>query len=138
MDQSVFEDIVKQPLNAVLATSRRVGAAQLSPIWYLFEVGRFYISCATNSAKARNIRRDARVSLCFDEGPPDGRSVAVYGDAEIIEERSPWVEDLYWRMMLHYHEDEAAAHHYEYTKPDWGPSVMLAITPEKIINHSDE
>ena len=36
MDQSVFRDIVKQPLNAVLATSRRAGAAQLSPIWYLF------------------------------------------------------------------------------------------------------
>ncbi|MFP6743292.1 MAG: PPOX class F420-dependent oxidoreductase [Alphaproteobacteria bacterium] len=138
MDQGAFEAIVKQPLNAVLATSRRAGAAQLSPIWYLFEDGRFYISCGADSAKARNIRRDSRVSLCVDEGHPDGRSVTVYGDAEVIEEPSAWVENLYQRMTRHYHETEAAARHYEETKPDWGPSVLLAITPEKIVDHSDE
>jgi PPOX class probable F420-dependent enzyme len=138
MDQSIFEDIVKQPLNAVLATSRRVGAAQLSPIWYLYEDGRFYITCADNSAKARNVRRDSRVSLCIDEGNPDGRSVTVYGDAEILEEPSPWVDDLRWRITLQYHENEVAARHYEETKPDWGPSIMLAVSPERIIDHSDE
>jgi PPOX class probable F420-dependent enzyme len=138
MDQSVFRDIVKQPLNAVLATSRRAGAAQLSPIWYLFEDGRIYISCGANSAKARNIRRDSQVSLCIDEGRPDGRSVTVYGNAEIIEEPSSWTDGLYRRITRHYHEDEAAARHYDETKPDWGPSVMLAITPEKIVDHSDE
>ena len=63
-----IDALLEAPLNATLATNRRDGAPQLSPIWYLYEEGRFHISIGADSVKARNVRRDPRVSLCIDEG----------------------------------------------------------------------
>ncbi len=137
MDQSIFEAIAKQPINAILATNRRDGAPHISPIWYLYEEGRFYISLGANSVKARNVRRDPRVSLCIDEGHPEGRAVTVDGRAELIDDESPWRDDLNWRITRHYHETEAAAHHYEENTPDWGPWSIMVVTPGKIYDHSD-
>ena len=133
-----IEEMLRAPLNGVLATNRRDGAPQLSPIWHLYEEGRFYISVGADSVKARNVRRDKRVSLCVDEGHPDGRAVTVYGTAELIEEESAWLDDMTWRITLHYHESEAAARHYGETKPDWGPSAIMVVTPEKIFEHDSE
>ena len=127
--------ILRAPVNAVLATNRRDGAPQLSPIWYLYEDGRFHISVGAESVKARNVRRDPRVSLCIDEGHPDGRAVTVCGIAEIIEGESAWRDDVNWRIVLRYHETEADARHYDETKPDWGPSALLVVTPDKVYSH---
>ena len=138
MIDSQIEEMLRAPLNGVLATIRRDGAPQLSPVWHLYEDGRFYISVGADSVKARNVRRDKRVSLCVDEGHPDGRAVTVTGSAELIEEDSPWRDDINWRIILHYHESEAAARHYDETKPDWGPSAIMVVTPERIFDHNDE
>ena len=137
MSDTRIEDILRVPLNGVLATNRRDGAPQLSPIWYLYEDERFYISVGMDSVKARNVRRDPRVSLCIDEGHPHGSAVTVYGGAELIEAESAWRDDMIWRITLHYHESEAAARHYAETKPKWGPSAILVVTPERIVDHSD-
>ena len=138
MIDAKIDAILQTPLNAIVATNRRDGAPQLSPIWYLYEGGRFYISIGADSVKARNIRRDPRVSLCVDEGHPDGRAVTVYGTAELIEVASAWRDDVDWRIILHYHETEADARHYDETKPDWGPSALLVVTPEKVFIHDAE
>ena len=137
MTEEQIEELLRAPLNGVLATIRRDGAAQLSPVWHLYEEGRFYISVGADSVKARNVRRDPRVSLCVDEGHPEGRAVTVYGGAELIEEDSPWRDDIAWRIILHYHASEAAARHYDETKPDWGPSAIIVVTPETIFDHDD-
>ena len=137
MDQHLFEAIVKQPINGVLATNRHDGAPHLSPIWYLYEDGRFYISLGANSVKASNARRDPRVSLCIDEGHPEGRAVTINGSAELIDDESPWRDGLNWRITRHYHETEAAARHYKENTPDWGPWSIMVVTPEKIYEHSD-
>ena len=138
MTDSQMEDVLRAPLNGVLATIRRDGAPQLSPVWHLYEDGRFYISVGADSVKARNVRRDPRVSLCIDEGHAGGRAYTVYGGAELIEEDSPWRDDINWRIILHYHESEAAARHYDETKPDWGPSAIMVVAPERIFDHDDE
>jgi PPOX class probable F420-dependent enzyme len=138
MTENQIEAMLRGPLNAVIGTNRRNGAPQLSPIWYIYEDGRFYISVGADSVKARNVRRDPRVSLCIDEGHPDGRAVTVDGTAELVEEASAWRDDLIWRIILHYHETEADARHYDATKPDTGPSVLIVVTPEKVFSHDTE
>lgn len=138
MTDTDIDALLQAPLNATLATNRRDGAPQLSPIWYLYEEGRFHISIGADSVKARNVRRDPRVSLCIDEGHPDGRAVTVYGSAELIEAASAWRDDVIWRIILRYHETEADARHYDETKPDWGPSALLVVTPEKVFIHDSE
>ena len=133
-----IDAILNAAVNAVLATNRRDGAPHISPIWYLYEDGRFLISIGANSVKARNIRRDPRVSLCIDQGHPGGWAVTVDGTAALIEEESAWRDDVDWRIILRYHETEADARHYDETKPDWGPSALLVVTPERIYAHGAE
>ncbi len=129
MKDAEIDTILQATVNAILATNRRDGAPQLSPIWYLYEDGRFYISVGADSVKVRNFRGDPRVCLCIDEGHPDGQAVTVDGIVELIEAASTW------RIILRYHETEPDARHYDETKPDWGPSALLVVTPDKVYSH---
>ncbi len=135
MTDAEIDTIVQATVNAILATNRRDGAPHLSPIWYLYEDGRFHISVGADSVKARSVRRDPRVSLCIDEGHPDGQAVTVYGTAELVETESAWRGDVTWRIILRYHETEADARCYDETKPDWGPSALLVVTPDQVYSH---
>jgi PPOX class probable F420-dependent enzyme len=61
----------------VLATIRRDGTPQLSPIWFLWTGERFIFSAGRQTAKAANLGRDARITLCIaDDEPGAGYLVA--------------------------------------------------------------
>jgi len=79
------ERIIRGERVAVLATLRRDGGPQLTPVNYVYEDGRFLISTTRERAKYHNVRRDGRVALCILD--PEGRPyVTVFGRAEIEED----------------------------------------------------
>ena len=112
---------------------RRDGSPQLSPIWYLCEKDRIYFSILVDSAKYRQLRRDPRIALCIDGGHPDARFVTVYGTAEILEDESPWREDLEWRILCRYHDTEAQARRYQQETAGDGPGALVVVTPERVV-----
>ena len=59
------EQIIQGEKLAGLATLRRDGSPQLSPINYAYQDGRFLISTTRARAKYKNVRRNPRVSLCI-------------------------------------------------------------------------
>jgi len=70
---------------AVCQTRRRDGSPQLSPVvCALDESGRVVVSTREASAKARNARRDPRVSLCVMQESFFGQWVQIDGTAEVI------------------------------------------------------
>jgi PPOX class probable F420-dependent enzyme len=70
---------------AVLLTHRRDGSPQMSPVACAVDaLGRLVVSTTHSAAKARNARRDPRVSICvFGEGF-FGEWIQVDGTAEVI------------------------------------------------------
>lgn len=72
----------------VLGTIGEDGEPVLTPIWYLYRDGRFCMRTAKDSAKARNIRRDNRVTVCVQDERPPYKSATVYGRAEIAPEET--------------------------------------------------
>ncbi len=68
---------------AVLTTINTDGTPLQTPVWYLYQDGLFYIRTSSKSAKARNIRRDPRVSLCVQDERPPYRGVTVKGTASV-------------------------------------------------------
>ena len=87
--------------NAVLATFRRDGRPQMSPVGATVdEQGRVIVSTQGPSAKARNLRRDPRVSLVALNRGFYGDWVQVEGTAEIVEqpESIELLVDYYRRM----------------------------------------
>ncbi len=133
MTPAEIETFLKAPRHAVVGTNPVDGPPQLSPVWYVYEGGRLYISVGVDTAKHRNLRRDSRVSVCIDGCYPDFRTVMIYGTAELIDSGTPLQEEMRWRIIRQYHESEAEARRYaESTREE--RSVLIVVTPHKIIS----
>jgi PPOX class probable F420-dependent enzyme len=85
MDLDAAREFLHAHHRAVLATFRRDGRPQLSPVLCACdEKGRVLISTRETAVKTRNLRRDPRVSLCVITDGFFGSWVQVDGEAEII------------------------------------------------------
>jgi len=132
MSREQIDAFLAAPRHAVVAAKRADGRPLLSPVWYVFEESRFYFSVLVNAAKCRDLRRDPRIAICVDGAHPDARFVSIYGEAEIIEESSPWRDDLEWRILRRYHESDAEARRYVAELAGQGESALVVVSPEQI------
>ncbi|MFG2053274.1 pyridoxamine 5'-phosphate oxidase family protein [Micromonospora sp. NPDC048930] len=57
-----------QELNVWLRTVRRDGSPHVTPVWFVYADGTWWIGCDGRSVKARNVVADARVSLALEDG----------------------------------------------------------------------
>lgn len=92
---------------AVLITRRRDGGLQSSPVAAgLDAAGRVVVSTPSRTAKARNARRDARVSLCVVADSWFGPWLHVDAEAEVVglPEALTLLED-YYRSISGEHPD---------------------------------
>jgi PPOX class probable F420-dependent enzyme len=70
---------------AICHTRRKDGSPQLSPVaCALADDGRVVVSTREGAAKARNARRDPRVSLCVFGDAFFGEWVQIDGEAEVV------------------------------------------------------
>ena len=93
---------------AVLATTRRNGQVQMSPVTVGVDAdGRAIISSRETAYKVRNLRRDPQASLCVFVDEFTGPWVQVNGAAEIVS--LPEAMDL----LVDYYRQVAGEH------PDW-------------------
>jgi PPOX class probable F420-dependent enzyme len=74
------------PHFGVMATINRSGTPQLTVMWYALhpELDVVVLNASRGLLKERNLRRDARMSLCIEDGP---RYVTLEGRAELIDDR---------------------------------------------------
>jgi PPOX class probable F420-dependent enzyme len=124
---------LQAPRHAVVGTNSTDGPPQLSPVWYVYQENRLYISAGAATAKLRNLQRDPRISVCIDGCFPDYRTVIIYGRAEVIEAGNPLQEEMRWRIIRHYHGSEEEARRYAESTRD-EVSVLIVVTPGKIIS----
>ncbi|HCU92510.1 MAG TPA: PPOX class F420-dependent oxidoreductase [Actinobacteria bacterium] len=107
MDLDLARGFLRAHHRAVLATSRKDGRPQLSPILCAVdEKGRVLISTRQTAIKTRNLRRDPRASLCALTDGFFGEWVQAEGDAEIIS--LPDAMELlveYYRLIAGEHPD---------------------------------
>jgi PPOX class probable F420-dependent enzyme len=88
---------------AVLATINADGTPQLSAMWYRLDGDTIVMNTKVGRIKERNMRRDPRVSVCFeDEG-----YLTINGTVEFIEDQATAQEDIY-RLAVRYDGEEAA------------------------------
>ena len=133
MTPSDIETFLAAPRHAVVATNTVDGPPQISPVWYLYEDGKLYISAGIRTAKHRNLRRDPRISVCIDGGHPDYRTVTFYGTATLIPPGDPRQETMRRRIIRRYYDTEADAQRYYESVRDQ-PSVLIVVVPEKVIS----
>jgi len=108
MELATAQQFLATHRHAILATRRRDGRPQLSPVSVGVDAaGRAIISSRETAYKTRNLRRDPRASLCvFDDGF-FGPWVQIDGTAEVLS--LPGAMDL----LVDYYRRVAGEH------PDW-------------------
>jgi len=51
-----------------LATIDKRGMPHIVPVWYLYKDGIFYVGTNTSTKKAKNVKKNPKVSFCVDAG----------------------------------------------------------------------
>jgi len=109
MDLDRARDHVRAHHHAVLATTRRDGTPQLSPVAAAVDVrGRVVVSSRETAIKVKNLRREPRAWLCVFPDAFFGDWVQVEGDVTIVslpEALEPLVD--YYRAVAGEHADWA-------------------------------
>lgn len=108
---------------AVLATRRRDGTPQMSPLNSGVFDGAVVISSRTMLAKVRNIRRDPTVSLLVMTDRFYGDWVQIDGRAEVIDQTQPGTLDL----LVDVYRAIAGEH------PDWDEYRAAMIADERVV-----
>ena len=107
MDLSDARAFIKENPRAILATRKRDGRPQMSPIVAaLDDEGRLLISSRETAYKTKNVKREPTVSLCFVNPDFFGQWVQVDGTVEVIS--LPEAMDLlvdYYRRLSGEHPD---------------------------------
>jgi PPOX class probable F420-dependent enzyme len=107
MDLEKARKFVKENPRAIMATRRKDGSPQMSPVVVaVADEGHLMISSRETAYKTKNIRRDRGVSLCFINPNFFGEWIQVDGTAEIVS--LPDAMELlvdYYRRLSGEHED---------------------------------
>lgn len=115
---------------AVLATINKDGTPQLTTMWYLLEGDTIVMNTKVGRTKERNMRRDPRISVCFEDGYS---YLTVSGTVEMIDDQKIAQHDIY-RLAVRYDGEEAARQQMEeqFSKET---RVTLRLKCERIIDN---
>jgi PPOX class probable F420-dependent enzyme len=121
--------LTAQARTGKLATVREDGSPHVVPIWFDLDGETIVFNTGENVIKARNIRHDARVSMCVDDERPPFSYVRVDGTATFSDDMEHM---LYWATRIagrYMGADQAEA----YGKRNAVPGELLVrITPTRI------
>ena len=86
-----------------LATIGKNKTPHIAPVWYLYSGKKIYIGTNTRTKKAKNAKRNKRVSFCVDVGinAPNIYGVMGQGDANLILENNK-VKMIAKKILLRY------------------------------------
>jgi PPOX class probable F420-dependent enzyme len=93
MQADEMAEFLATPTVARLATYRLDGFVHLTPVWFLFDAGRFYFTLGQRRRHLRNLKRDPRATVLVDVDlrPQTGvsgevRAVMCCGTVEISDD----------------------------------------------------
>ena len=124
---------LRRPLVASLTTLRPDGSSHTTPVWQQYDGSGFCCIMGDSSVKARNVRRDRRVSLCIATHEEPYAYVLVDGTAVL---RSAGVEELAHTMSVRYVGAERGPAYAEKLLADRSMTVLV-VTPTRMLTESD-
>ena len=120
LSQAETDEYLGRRILARMATQRADGYPHLTPIWFIWEGGRFLHTLGAGRVHLANLARDPKMSLVIDEDYrlADGlaagaRSITVRGDAALSQDPA-LIHDVTYKTLLKYLGEEDAK---LYTEP---------------------
>lgn len=129
-DEEYRDFLLGSVRTATLATVRADGRPHAAPIWYHLDGETFVFTTGEDTVKAKNMRRDPRVTLCIDDERPPFHFVVVEGRAE-LSEGDP--DLLRWATLLggrYMGEERAEAYGRRNAVPG---ELLVRVVPTKVL-----
>lgn len=136
--------VMQDTLTGKLATVRIDGSSHVVPIWFVLDnenskrrrrIGDIMFTTDSTSAKANNIKRDNRVSICIDDQTRPFSFITIFGTAKIHtykqKEVLKWATKIAERYM-----GKKNAEAYGRRNSGEG-AVLVRIKPTRIITEKD-
>ncbi len=124
------DEFLKEQKILRLATISKNKIPHIVPVWYMYSAKKFYIGTNTRTQKAKNLKKNNRVSFCIDKGvnAPNIYGVMGQGKSNLILEEEK-VKTIAKKILLRYFstiENKSAKELLEDT------DCIIEIIPEKI------
>jgi PPOX class probable F420-dependent enzyme len=131
-----FNAFLAEARNAILSVARGDGRApHATPVWFIYEDGRFRISITRTRLKYRLIERRPAISLVVDDGSRF-RTVVVEGTARFSDSDAELIE-LAGRLQTKYRGRQSQADHAELLRGLRAEErVVLTLEPEHVMSWS--
>ena len=134
MSKAQMQAFLDEPHIGHLVTLRPDGTPHVAPIWYEYRDGLFLIWTSRETRKVKNIVGDLRAALSIATDNEPYKYVSVEGTV-IVSEAD--VEATALSIAVRYQgRERGTAFIAEYFKE--GVSVLLTLTPDKLITWTDE
>jgi PPOX class probable F420-dependent enzyme len=122
MELDEAREFVRANHRAVLATVKRDGTPQMSPITVAVDAsGAITVSTRETAVKAKNVRRDPRVWLCVLNDGFFGQFVQIEGTATVVE--LPEAMD----GLVEYYRSVSGEH------PDWDDYKAAMVRDQRVL-----
>jgi PPOX class probable F420-dependent enzyme len=132
IDPQLIEDLLSEQHLATLATHRNDGSVLLSPLWYVWENGKFQLGISVGDVKLKHIARDPNVTIVVAEETPPYRGIEVRGIAHVDETNYPPRMRALARRYLGLAGDEI------YGDDDQGAIVTIEATATRTWDFDDD
>jgi PPOX class probable F420-dependent enzyme len=125
--------VLSAPRTGKLATLRADGRPVVVPIWVAVDGDDIVFNAGETTAKVKSIRRDPRVSICFDDEQPPFAFVTVEGTASLSDdlgEVKQWATVIGGRYMGADRADEFGA------RNGVPGELLVRVTPTRVIGET--
>jgi nitroimidazol reductase NimA-like FMN-containing flavoprotein (pyridoxamine 5'-phosphate oxidase superfamily) len=135
LSQQEIADLLNLAIPAHLATLDPAGFPRITPIWFLWEDGIFYLSSGQEKRHVHDLARDPRAGLCIaiEEGQTEAgsrpyRQIIVRGYAQV----QPDTDEIWARkLILKYITGQAGALRAQQSAGK--PLAVIALRPERFL-----
>jgi PPOX class probable F420-dependent enzyme len=128
LDPSAVDAFLAEARNVVVAAVRSDGRPSMTPNWFLWQDGKFYISTTKTRAKYRLFSRDHRVQLAVDDST-GFRYVVLDGTVTIAEDIEAGMP--FFRALRAKHGRPSQTDEDLRAEMVRDQRVLLVVTPEK-------
>lgn len=129
MSTETIDKFLDEQHVGIIVTINKDGAPNPMPIWYIHRDGVFLMRTGANSAKAKNIRRDPRISICVQSEQLPYKSVTVWGTATLTGDDAGLGREIAVRYLG---EQRAAAYlKASAASPTAEEEVTITLRPER-------
>ena len=82
LEKEEVESLLEETRVAVFCSHNMDGTIHAAPVWYRYMEGKIVVLTPSISRKARNVKRDKKVSVLLEQSRPP-RGALIYGEAEL-------------------------------------------------------